>query len=60
MSDIVLKARVQVVLDETTYEAGEGITLPEQQRARAQELVRHGVADFAEKPPAPRRRKAAS
>lgn len=59
MSDIVLKARLQVTLDDTVYAEGAWITLPEAQQARANELVRYGLADFAEKPPA-RRRKAAS
>lgn len=59
MNEVCLKARLQLTLDDTVYEAGAWITLPEAQQARADELVRYGLADFAEKPPA-RRRKAAS
>lgn len=59
MSGISVKARVQITLDGTTYEPGQWITLPETQRARAQELLTYGLADEAPAEPVkPRRRKA--
>lgn len=61
MSGVSVKARVQINLDGTTYEPGEWITLPEEQRPRAQELLAYGLADEAPAAPVkPRRRKAAS
>ncbi|THA72550.1 hypothetical protein E6R60_26850 [Streptomyces sp. A0642] len=55
-----VKARVQLTLDGQTYEPGEWITLPDDQRPRAQELMAYGLVDEA--PAAPvkvsRRRKA--
>lgn len=50
MSTIELKARVDMNVDGVTYAAGEWISLPEGQQARAQELIRYGLADAAKKP----------
>ncbi|MEU6362131.1 hypothetical protein [Streptomyces albidoflavus] len=57
---VAVKALVQITLDGRQYEAGEWITLPEEQRARAQELVAYGLAEQAPAAPVKARRRKAS
>lgn len=58
---VSVKALVQIDLDGKTYEPGEWITLPDRQRARAQELLAYGLAEEAPaKPVKPSRRRSAS
>ncbi|MET7363241.1 hypothetical protein ABZS76_33055 [Streptomyces sp. NPDC005562] len=44
---VSVQALVQIALDGTVYEPGEWITLPEEQRMRARELVSYGLAKQA-------------
>ncbi|MDQ1041565.1 hypothetical protein QFZ75_008067 [Streptomyces sp. V3I8] len=56
-----VKVLVQLGLDGKTYQPGEWVTLPDEQKWRAQELVAYGLAEEAPaRPVKAARRRAAS
>ncbi|MFI0967100.1 hypothetical protein ACH4S8_37800 [Streptomyces sp. NPDC021080] len=54
---VSVKALVHLTVDGTAYEAGEWVTLPDAQAARAQELVSYGLAEEAPAAPVKGRRR---
>ncbi|MFD8648648.1 hypothetical protein [Streptomyces mirabilis] len=54
---VSVKALVQLDLDGKTYEPGEWITLPDEQKSRAQELLTYGLAEEAPAAPVKGRRR---
>lgn len=54
---VSVKALVQIDLDGKTYEPGEWITLPDEQKPRAQELLAYGLVEEAPAAPVKARRR---
>lgn len=54
---VSVKALVQIDLDGKPYAPGEWITLPDEQKARAQELLAYGLVEEAPAAPVKARRR---